>query len=137
MMRRMKFVLLACVLGCALLPARGDVYVDSLDVAKYQGAKDTMWIVNKGFTGGENQTRHVELKLLLKNTQGLPTTGQVTCQQINIQTGAKTDINTTGWPLEFSQLSDTLKFPSLDEGVYLLHFAFDGSPSKQIGRAHV
>ncbi len=126
----MKFVLLACVLGCALLPARGDVYVDSLDVAKYQGAKDTMWIVNKGFTGGENQTRHVELKLLLKNTQGLPTTGQVTCQQINIQTGAKTDINTTGWPLEFSQLSDTLKFPSLDEGVYLLHFAFDGSPSK-------
>lgn len=124
----MKFILLACVLGCALLPARGDVYVDSLDVAKYRGSTDTMWIVNKGFTEGEEQTRHVELKLLLKNTQGIPGSGQVTCQQINTATGEKTEINSTGWPLEFTQLSDTLRFSSLDRGVYLLNFSFGTTP---------
>lgn len=125
----MKFILLACVLGCALLPARGDVCVDSLDVKKYLGSADTMWIVNKGFTGGEEQTRHVELKLLLKNVEELPTSGQVTCQQINTVTGEKTEINSDGWPLTFSQLSDTLKFPSLDEGVYLLNFIFGAAPT--------
>lgn len=130
-MCNIRSIITISVLFFTFLSARGEVYVDSLDLKyRVQNPTDTMWIVNNRFNKQAPKDK-IDLKLKLTNYKDLDLTGgTVTCYKVDLESGADQSIE---GQISVGSPDHLLAFPVLNEGVYRLKFIFPNlSPKNEI-----